>query len=470
MELHLGNNIEVLKQYPDNYFDSVVTDPPYGWSMMGKKWDYQVPSVDLWKEVFRVLKHGGHILVACGTRTQNRMVCNIEDAGFEIRDVISWIYGSGFPKSLNISKAIDNHFGAEREVIGTKTTNTGMQGGNFANKSGSGEINITSSATAEATKWEGWGTALKPACEFFTLARKPLSENTVAENVLKHGTGGINIDACRVGENRPPTNNDPVKFKKWKEGDGNKRSESCVADEDVNKGRFPANLILSHHPDCEYLGTKKVKGSSCKPSDIGSGREGNFSNGIYGDKISKVTISHTDEDGMESVEEYNCHEDCPIRILDGQSGISKSSGGSGVKSFGALGNTVYGKYKNSKPAANIGGLGDIGGSSRFFYTAKSSKSERNYGLPEGETNSHPTVKPLKLMEYLIKLITPPSGICLDPFMGSGSTGISAVLNGFDFVGIEIEDPSFKTSETRINFASNEYQKGKDKPKQTELEF
>ena len=196
-----GDCLEQMKTLPDNSVDAIVTDPPYGISFMAKKWDYDVPKVDVWQEAMRVLKPGGHALIACGTRTQHRMVVNIEDAGFEIRDVVSWIYGSGFPKSLNIGKAIDKAAGAEREVTGSRVADN-ITGGNM-HASNRGERHVIelkdAPATEAAKQWDGWGTALKPACEFFTLARKPLSEKTVAANVLKWGTGGINIDGCRVG-------------------------------------------------------------------------------------------------------------------------------------------------------------------------------------------------------------------------------------------------------------------------------
>ena len=201
--IYQGDCIEVLRTMADNSVDSVVTDPPYGISFMVKKWDHDVPSIDVWTECLRVLKPGGYMLVACGTRTQHRMVAPIEDAGFEIRDVITWLYGSGFPKSLNISKAIDKEAGAVREVVGPGRRHTsrafGIEEGDptFGTYSG-GVPPITAPATDEAKQWEGFGTALKPACEFWTLCRKPLSESTVAKNVLKHGTGGLNVDGCRV--------------------------------------------------------------------------------------------------------------------------------------------------------------------------------------------------------------------------------------------------------------------------------
>jgi DNA modification methylase len=238
--------LNVLREMPSNSVDAIVSDPPYGISFMAKKWDYDVPSVEVWKEAMRVLKPGGHALIACGTRTQHRMVVNIDDAGFEIRDVVSWIYGSGFPKSLNISKAIDKAAGAEREVVGSKVTG---RAGTRADKrnaddgfeSGNMVIPVTAPATEAAEQWDGWGTALKPACEFFTLCRKPLSESTVAKNVLKWGTGGINIDGCRVGTGEDRTSGGVRKREhdvghSWQHG-SNDQFERPTG------GRFPANLI-----------------------------------------------------------------------------------------------------------------------------------------------------------------------------------------------------------------------------------
>jgi DNA modification methylase len=233
--------LNVLREMPDNSVDSIVTDPPYGISFMAKKWDYDVPSVEVWKEALRVLKPGGHALIACGTRTQHRMVCNIEDAGFEIRDVVSWIYGSGFPKSLNISKAIDKTAGAEREIVGLNPNNRDRSSHNYNSVGNVGsEAVITAPATDEAKQWDGWGTALKPSVEFFTLCRKPLSESTVAKNVLKWGTGGINIDGCRV-EGEPWKAHEATGLadkKFFTSGDA-----KVIQKEPHAQGRFPANLI-----------------------------------------------------------------------------------------------------------------------------------------------------------------------------------------------------------------------------------
>ncbi|GAG16800.1 unnamed protein product, partial [marine sediment metagenome] len=254
-------------------------------SFMAKKWDYDVPSVEVWTEAMRVMKPGGHALIACGTRTQHRMVVNIEDAGFEIRDVVSWIYGSGFPKSLNISKAIDKAAGAEREVVGRqKALGNAKQkgaGGHYANgiNSVSGKTeevkdgwNITAPATDAAKQWDGWGTALKPSSEFFTLCRKPLSEKTIAKNVLKWGTGGINIDGCRVG-----TENMSSQFDRdWKQdgtfGNGKRGSKG----KSVPDGRFPANLIHDGSQEVLELFPETKSAGKARASEEGthSGKSG----------------------------------------------------------------------------------------------------------------------------------------------------------------------------------------------------
>ena len=377
-----GDSLEVLKTLEDNSIDSVVTDPPYELGFMGKKWDSTgiAYNVELWKECLRVLKPGGHLLAFGGTRTYHRMVCAIEDAGFEIRDCIQWIYGSGFPKSLDISKAIDKKLGAKREVVGVDPVRYGRLKNQLKSSISTGgqwehgrrDINITAPATPEAQKWEGWGTALKPANEPIVLARKPISEKTIAENVLKWGTGGLNIDGCRIGTD----------IVGW--GGRPSRGYSGGLDTDTSgkprpvEGRFPANIIL-------------------------------------------------DEEAG--------------RMLDEQQE----------------------------------------GASRFFYCAKASKKERNMGLEDvepttvddgrnkpidnpflrGKTprrNTHPTVKPVKLMEYLITLVTPPNGIVLDPFFGSGTTGVAAVNLGFNYIGIELDEQYVEIARRRINAAREQLHK------------
>ncbi len=306
MKLFNEDNLKTLKTLQDNSIDSVITDGPYGISFMNKKWDYDVPSIQFWQEVYRVLKPGGHVLSFGGTRTYHRMVVNIEDAGFEIRDQIMWIYGTGFPKSTDIGKKVV-------ELSGL-------------------------------TDYNGWGTALKPANEPICVARKPLSEKNNALNTVKWGTGGINIDACKIGD-------DVIKT----QGYGDKGFVANANFEPTEHvGRFPANILF---------------------------------------------------------------DECAAGVLD--------------KQFG-------------KTNALL---------SKFFYVAKTSKKEKNLGLDllnMLSENDHPTVKPVTLMSYLCKLVTPSGGIILDPFMGSGSTGIAAQLEGFDFIGIELEQDYFEIAKARIS--------------------
>lgn len=333
--LHQGHILDVLRGMPDASIEACVTDPPYEFGFMGKSWDASgiSYSVEMWREVLRVLKPGAHLLTFGGTRTYHRMACAIEDAGFEIRDQMQWIYGQGFPKSRNI-------------------------GG-------------------------GWGTALKPAHEPLCLARKPLSEPNVAANVLKHGTGALNIDGCRIN----PT------------------------------GRWPANVML-------------------------------------------------DEEAG--------------RLLDEQTGELVSGKPSGVRNSDGF----RGRHRGNKTA--VSGFGDSGGASRFFYCAKASRAERDAGvegMPEvarqaqgrdvvrvidrkdgrgpvpvnaqirPAANHHPTVKPVELMRYLCRLVTPPGGTVLDPLMGSGSTGVAALLEGFEFVGIELGAEFVEIARRRISGAA-----------------
>ena len=257
-----GNSLEELKKFPDNYFHSVVTDPPYGLSFMGKKWDYDVPSVELWKEVFRVLKEGGYLLSFAGTRTQHRMAVNIEDAGFEIRDMIAWVYGSGFPKSHNIGKAVDK-----------------LQGGE-----GFAESEVSLPLTKGTSEWEGWGTTLKPALEPITMARKPF-KTTVAENVLKNGVGGINIDGCRVGTEEIISHmrTDTGIYGKYKGGEDTK-----------HKGRFPANFIHDGSDEVKDL-FPNVKGETVR---VGRKSAGNYQASSF--QIGITTKTGTKDSGSAS--------------------------------------------------------------------------------------------------------------------------------------------------------------------------
>lgn len=357
-----GDCLDVLRTLPSASVDAVVTDPPYGLSFMGKRWDYDVPSVEVWQECLRVLKPGGHLLAFAGTRTQHRMAVRIEDAGFEIRDMIAWVYGSGFPKSLDVSKAIDKAAGAEREVVGSRVADD-IRGGNMhaANRGERHVIDIT--ATDAARQWQGWGTALKPALEPITVARKPL-DGTVAANVLEHGTGALNVDGCRVGDEVLPAQVRGVTCMGTFQGaDGNVTP--------ARAGRWPANLI---------------------------------------------------HDGSEEV----------VGLFPQQSSGSRSAGVRKGMGF-------HGADGDGGPAIQ----GSSGSAARFFYCAKASKADR------GDGNHHPTVKPTDLMRYLCRLVTPPGGVVLDPFMGSGSTGKAAVAEGFRFIGIEREAEYLEIARRRI---------------------
>ena len=400
MQILNGNNFDLLKTLPDNSVDSVVTDPPYGLSFMNKKWDYDVPSVELWKEVYRVLKHGGHVLSFGGTRTYHRMVVNMEDAGFEIRDQIMWLYGSGFPKSHNISKAIDKIQGAEREVLGVSKNwrNSKRDREKFGKMEVRGKNAglITASVTEQAKKWEGWGTALKPANEPICLARKPLSEKSIAENVLKHGTGGINIDGCRVE---------------------------------------------LHDGDDERLGGK----GSWKTDKSGK----NVYNGGYiGDEIKSSSLGRFPANIILDEEAG--------KLLDEQSGILNKQAKCKTDNKSGWQNQYVGGDKVNPIERKL--YLDNGGASRFFYCAKASKTDRGLG------NNHPTVKPTDLMRYLCRLITPTNGIVLDPFMGSGSTGKGAILEGFDFIGMELDPEYVEIAKARIEHAQKEHSENQSQQK------
>jgi len=506
-----GDCIEVMKTLPENSVDAIVTDPPYNLSsivkrfgkkgsapaqfgkdgsfsrlskgFMGKEWDNEIAfGTEVWKEALRVLKPGGFLLSFGGTRTYHRLVCGIEDAGFEIRDTIMWLYGSGFPKSLNIGKQIDkmgakdiSWFGkwlrewrekknitqkeiaklfpsktggltgcvanwelglniptpeqftkicrtfdlpfesieeAEREIIGKKKTNrTVMQ--KIGETNTSGEVDITLPSTPEAKEWEGWGTALKPACEPIVVARKPLSEKNVALNVLKWGTGGINIDECRI--DYQGKNDWDNTFRPSKNIDRNcwLKNKNRLARRDVIKqqGRFPANIIL----DEESSKLLDEQSGNC------GGKWGN-----QGDKDNSVIPFSESQKGLEYLKQSE-------------------------------------RYK-----------GDKGGASRFFYCAKASKSERNFGLENTDIkekpipinephnsktlqerykmvskNNHPTVKPIALMQYLIKLVSREGAIVLDPFVGSGTTIIACIKLNRKSIGIEKESEYVKIANARI---------------------
>ena len=434
-----GDCLDVLKTLPDNSVDSIVTDPPYGLSnqsqddivkcltawladeaythgssgFMGKKWDSFVPSPIVWKECLRVLKHGGYIACFAGSRTQDLMGISLRLAGFELRDIIFWCFGSGFPKGLDIAKGIDKEMGfneSDRPVVCKNPAYSPMNGIKSVGATG-WETPMrpqfkTGNVSDQAKQWEGWNTNLKPAYEPIILARKPL-DGTVVNNVLKHGVGGLNIGACRVGSEGARTNS--TGKREIYGGNSLNKSKSKVEETTIyNKGRYPANLI---------------------------------------------------HDGSE----------------EATGGMPWTKSGSGQKNQYKESATPCGFMAGAKPTGKEWD-GSEGSASRYFYCAKASKADRDEGLEGFElrqggamgggketrenrptnhpmrSNIHPTIKPTALMQYVTKLITPLNGTVLDPFMGSGSTGKACMLEGFNFTGIELSSEYLAIAEARIKHA------------------
>jgi site-specific DNA-methyltransferase (adenine-specific) len=422
--LHQADCLDVLRTMPDASVHAIVTDPPYGladhkpsaivtaltaWAngdrasvpdgkgFMGRKWDAFVPPPAVWDECLRVLKPGGHMLVFAGTRTVDLMGLSVRMAGFEIRDSITWLYGSGFPKSLDVSKAIDKAAGAQREAVGDNPNHRPVSGvayqGVYAGRN-TGNATITAPATAAARAWSGWGTALKPASEPIIVARKPLA-GTVAANVQAHGTGAINVDACRVAHASEADLIESVnknRHAQFGSGPGATNTYGTftaehVRDYDGSAGRWPTNVVLDEHTAAE---------------------------------------------------------------LDTQSGI-RAAGASPAKRAG------MGYHGGAQGTSGDRVEFDTGGASRFFpvfkYQAKAPTKER----PKVDGKSHPTVKPLELMRWLVRLVTPPGGTVLDPFAGSGTTGQAAALEGFECVLIEFEADHIPLIEKRLTDAEIDYE-------------
>lgn len=564
-----GNNLDVLPTLADASIDAIVTDPPYELSFMGKKWDASgiAYSQELWAECLRVLKPGGHLLAFGGTRTYHRMVCAIEDAGFEIRDSIHWIYGSGFPKSLNVAKAIDKAAGAEGEVVGERRfgkTSTGQSAGWNANAvAATGRQDVRATATDEAKRWEGWGTALKPAHEPIVVARKPL-EGTVVDNVLAHGVGGLNIDATRVGYLDGEVNFDRKQRQQHSDGsvEGAFGAASLIGTEIPTynpAGRWPANVILDEDAGRELdqqSGSVGAKAPASGPTYSGPSKSGSMEGAFkglgdtpptfYGDEggasrffyrvspdQSDIVVARKPLEGtvIENVLTYGTGamniDDCRVPRSDGD----VSSAGNRTATFGtqetqsggdgsggwtqddggrwpanvihdgsdevlerfphteATGSgNVSGHRRGGGDGPSVGlsgtkhaadGYSDSGSAARFFYCAKPSKAERNAGLEHlvekpaekfdgGDfqsasttatsrvaKNFHPTVKPLDLMRYLCRLVTPVGGVILDPFAGSGTTLVAAIQEGFNAIGIEMNDEYLPLIEARIAWAENQ---------------
>lgn len=550
IQLLHGDCLDLLKTLPENSVDSIVTDPPYGLSFMGKKWDYDVPGIDIWCECLRVLKPGGYLLSFAGTRTQHRMACNIEDAGFEIRDMIAWVYGSGFPKGLSIGKAVDKLLGNEREIVGDKPyTTQDIIGNAFESQIARERPRLQEKITKGTSPFEGYGTALKPALEPITMARKPLSEKTVAENVLKHGTGGINIDASRIKTEAQETSDSVYKRLSYL------YSLGCTSSLPVSLCRdyfqhilfalnsYNTNGINHLHNAHDQDGSQTLDALTAQtivknlfPSGVWCGQNDLLKTGFqfdypvyfrsYGEQLHKILEAA--QDGVQKLNDvlsdiysqkyeqqriqpnqcndhpsslddflqfvsylflFILHKDTkylshqqinnsrfPANLIhDGSDEVVElfphSTSGemncvSQGKNYG-----IYGKYNPTNAVSQK----SEGSASRFFYCAKASKSERNLGLEDAEfvrhadgnkddgsggdnprnrtntakQNFHPTVKPVNLMRHLVKLVTPKGGTTLDPFTGSGTTGIAAKLEGFNFIGIEREADYCEIARSRI---------------------
>jgi len=441
MELLLGNCLDRLKDLEDNSVDAIVTDPPYGLSFMGKKWDYDVPSVDIWKECLRVLKPGGYLLSFAGTRTQHRMAVNIEDAGFEIRDMIAWVYGSGFPKSLNIGKVMDKYLktgNASWNGTGDSSNgalgysklqhNQGYRPADYSNKHQNKE-EITEDL---AKKWEGWGTALKPALEPITVARKPLGEKTVAENCLKWGVGGINIDGCRV-EYTDGTTEEQIrrKYSGSNEGNGSVTNNFGVKDikmtsESTLTGRFPANLI---HDGSDEV----VEGFPNTVSKWGKSKRRSREGGFVGFAHNAIQDDKFIGDSGSASRFFYCAKASKRERNIGCEGLETS------KKFTA------GNYSQSPTCKTcdltLNGTNDHSEcSGEVYYKEMESKNTKN---------NHPTVKPLALMEYLVKLVSREGQVVLDPFMGSGTTGMACKKLDREFIGIEMMPEYMEIAQARI---------------------
>lgn len=363
-QLHVGRCEEVLKTLPDNSVDAIVTDPPYGLSFMNHKWDYDVPTVDQWRECLRVLKPGGHLLAFGGSRTYHRLVVNAEDAGFEIRDQILWIYGSGFPKSHNLD-------------------------GDF----------------------DGWGTALKPAHEPIVMARKPFKQ-TVSANMNEHGTGAINIDACRIPTDEALNGGTDGLLSHQRDG-----TEPVADYEQAPEGRWPANIIhdgseavVSAFPD--------AKGQQGDLKETGRARP---SQGRYGDMAPPKAHAARVESEKSAARFFYCAKVKPKERDEGLERFMATSASD------MTGGRKEGSVGINDPRAGA-------------------------GRTNGAKNNHPTVKPIALMSYLCRLITPPGGTVLDPWMGSGSTGRAAIEEGFNFIGIDLNPDYVTIASARIAYS------------------
>ena len=460
MILKNGDCIKEMQKLIDDgvQVDSVVTDPPYELGFMGRSWDSTGIAFqkETWELAYKLLKPGGHLLAFSASRNYHRMAVAIEDVGFEIRDQMMWLYGSGFPKSMNVGKAFDKKLGNERVKTGVMKThsNKGMIDSEERTAIGAGSFGqvVSEEVTIGNSEWEGWGTALKPAHEPIVMARKPLSEKSIVDNVLKHGTGAINIDECRVEGNDakyPDTNPD---FK-----DIGKQSKEAIGIDKLSFGQT------------ENAKRKKVVRKPRNESGV-------WTDGNSGMKAEGTQYADADPKGRFPANVMHDGSDVVQDIFPNTKSSPVGFKGVGWKHSGNTKDEMTDlQYQNS--------FNDEGSAARYFYCPKVSKSERNKGLDnfkiektkggggtsnntwyEDDVNAasgkfgsekapskniHPTVKPQQLMQYLCRMVTPKGGIVLDMFMGSGSTGMAAKDEGFDFIGIEKEKEYFKIAEARI---------------------
>ena len=423
MRLHNGDCLNVLKMMIEDevFVDSIVTDPPYELGFMGRSWDSTGIAFqkETWELCFKVLKPGGHLLAFSGSRTYHRMAVAIEDAGFEIRDQVMWLYGSGFPKSMNVGKALDKKLGNERIKTGEKKThsNKGIKQSEQRTAIGAGAFGqeVEEDVTVGTTEWEGWGTALKPAHEPLVLARKPLSEKSVVDNVLNHRTGAINIDGCRVEGNDakyPDTNPD---FR-----DQGRQSKENMGIDKLSFGQtenVKRKKVVRKSRDENGVWTNDNSGMKAEGSEYADADpRGRFPSNVMHDGSDSIKKLFEDKSRY-----FYCAK------------TSKAERNQGLDNF---------PIKNKK--------GGGGTSNNVWYEDDVNSASGKFGSEKAPSkNVHPTVKPIKLMKYLCRLITPKGGTVLDPFMGSGSTGMAAKEENFDFVGIEKEEEYFNIASARI---------------------
>ena len=433
--LHVGNNVDILKTCPDNHFDSVVTDPPYGIDFLGKAWDSDTGSIETYKECLRVLKPGGHLLAFSAARTYHHLAMSVELAGFEIRDQIMWVYSSGFPKSQDVGRSIQRSLGVKKTKTrkGAVTGNDILNGGFSGGSEKAGEFKEVEVTDPVAQQWSGWGTALKPAHEPIVVARKPL-KTSVAKNVQIWGTGALNIDATRIplkdGEVMMPSTVGSAQFTNM---NSEKNAEEGLTQGDVKvwipgDGRFPSN-VLGELPEYQkYFYCPKVSrkerhiGHETPPPMFGDVK------GCYDENGERFAVGLDATNAVVTTEE----------MLATMGGYYVDNDGMRTKQ----GKFYWTPHLGMLPDNNIKG-------EYVKYCEANGIEQKSLG------NNHPTVKPQALMEYLIKLVTPPEGRVLDPFNGSGSTGMAAVKLGHHYTGIDLDEKYIEISNKRISAWNND---------------